>query len=58
MSVNAALVGVAAAVTLLLPRRTAGRHPAAQVLAGQAVAATAREQVSAAAGQAPADVAG
>ena len=58
MSVNAALVAVAAAVTLLLPRRAAGRHPAAQVPAGQAVAATAREQVSAAAGQAAADAAG
>jgi MFS family permease len=58
MSVNAALVAVAAAVTLLLPRRTAARHPAAQVPAGQAVAATAREQVGAAAGQAAADGAG
>src|SRR6266568_4739189 len=54
MSVNAALVAVAAAVTLLLPRRTAARHaagpaPASTAPASQAPAALAREQVAAAA---------
>jgi hypothetical protein len=60
MSVNAALVAVAAAVTLLLPRRTAAHHTAGQAqatrpAASQAVAAPVREQVTMAAGPAPAD---
>ena len=65
MTVSAALVAAAAAATLLLPRRTAARHAAGQAPAGQApagqapaampVAVPAREQVTAAAGPAPAD---
>jgi len=68
MSVNAALVAVATAVTLLLPRRAAARHapspapaspaPASPAPASQAPAALAREQVAAAASAAPADIPG
>ena len=53
MSVNAALLAVAAAVTLLLPRRAAARHAASQAPAGPL-----RKQVAAAAGHAPADIPG
>ena len=61
MSVSAVLVAVAAAATLLLPRRTAA-HAAGQTRhengqAGRAVAAPVRERVAAAARPAPADVA-
>jgi len=65
MTVSAALLAVAAAATLLLPRQAAARHaagqaPAARPLAGQAVAVRAaaapvREQVIAAARPAPAE---
>ena len=55
MTVSAALVAAAAAATLLLPRRTAARHAAGQAPAAMPVAVPAREQVTAAAGPAPAD---
>jgi EmrB/QacA subfamily drug resistance transporter len=69
MSVSAALVAVAAAATLLLPRRTAARHAAAQTPAGRvavgqapadrvAVAAPVRGQVTTAVEPASADIAG
>jgi EmrB/QacA subfamily drug resistance transporter len=62
MTVSAVLVAVAAAATLLLPRRTAahaapGQARQAAGQAGRPVAAPVREQVAAAARLAPADVA-
>jgi MFS family permease len=61
MSVSAVLVAVAAAATLLLPRRTVARPAAGQTRpetgqAGRAVAAPVMEPVAAAARPAPADV--